>query len=49
MHKENTIDDFFFCMYGFRMEKTLLGKAQNPEAIKGKFDTFEYIEMKRFW
>ena len=40
---------FFFCMYGFRMEKTLLGKAQNPEAIKGKFDTFEYIEMKRFW
>lgn len=30
------------------MEKTFLRKAQNLEAMKGKFDTFEYIEKERF-
>lgn len=32
-------------LYSFRMEKTLLSKAQNPEAIERKFDTFEYIKI----
>lgn len=30
------------------MEKTFLSKAQNLETMKGKLDTFEYIEMERF-
>lgn len=46
MHKEEAGGD---CLYSFRMQKTYLSKAQNLEAIKGKFPIFEYIKMERVW
>lgn len=39
----------FFLYMQFQNGEDPSYKAQNPEAIKGNFDTFEYVEMKRFW